>query len=350
MPGYSANFSINLLAIPCHFPAKGNFEPLEVSATIQGFRVTAKLIKSPDSVSIKSAEKDFHAYFYDTLEIQISDKNEDLSSAPFITGRAMYLLHHFQPIILETINRLIDYFKYTKKHPKLREVTTADLLEQDESLYNPIWKTSDGTPFVVSEGPLSSGIISFGKAYYLTEPVGIEAITVSDQAALQAHFGLARKPANLSLLVLSDAQDAALSNNIRRATLELAIAIETFVKSSFFKQERIAGAAFEYLEDKGRETLKVTELLDTVSNYAFGESFKSKSKKSYQTIDYIFRCRNKVAHRGDAIYRDDQGTWHRPNQNDLNEWWSATLEMFDWLNEKVASMKEPPSNTNSDEH
>jgi hypothetical protein len=52
--------------------------------------------------------------------------------------------------------------------------------------------------------------------------------------------------------VFSDAQAAAVEGNLRRAVLELAISCEIAVKQKFFFTSTPSGAAFEYLEDKGR--------------------------------------------------------------------------------------------------
>jgi len=152
---------------------------------------------------------------------------------------------------------------------------------------------------------------------------------------LQTYLSVPALPAPLSSQLLSDAQAAALSNNVRRAVLELAIAVEVFVKRKFFKQGGVAGAAFEYLEDKGRETVKVIELLDGASLYAFGESFKIAAPEAYKHLDHLFRCRNKIAHRGVVLFRDDGAAWQEPTQELLLVWWKAVLEMFTWLEDKV---------------
>lgn len=140
--------------------------------------------------------------------------------------------------------------------------------------------------------------------------------------------------------LLSDAQNAALSNNMRRAILELVISIEVVVKGSFFKQSKIAGAVFEYFEDKGRETIKVLELLDGAALSAFGESFKLVRPKAFKDIDHAFRCRNKIAHRGEVKFRDDSGIWNTPDQKVLEQWWGSTIEMFNWLRAKVSAATE----------
>jgi hypothetical protein len=56
----------------------------------------------------------------------------------------------------------------------------------------------------------------------------------------------------VALELLSDAQSAAFQDNLRRSTLETAIACETVVKQTFFAKATPSGAAYEYLEDKGK--------------------------------------------------------------------------------------------------
>ncbi len=90
--------------------------------------------------------------------------------------------------------------------------------------------------------------------------------------------------------------------------------------------------AFEYLEDKGRINITVLKLIDAVAKQVFGESFKDFNKDAYKNIDYLFRCRNKVAHRAEVVYRDDRNVLHKIDLSTLNQWWESIGKMFDWLN------------------
>jgi hypothetical protein len=114
-------------------------------------------------------------------------------------------------------------------------------------------------------------------------------------------------------------------DNLRRAVLEIAIACETTVKQAFFDKTTLAGAAFEYLEDKGKVRITVKEMIDSVSKQTFGKSFREDHKSHYDNIDFIFRCRNKAAHRGELTYRDDSGAMHSVNNETLAIWWDSVI-------------------------
>ena len=48
-------------------------------------------------------------------------------------------------------------------------------------------------------------------------------------------------------------------------------------------------------------------------------------------IDYLFRCRNKVVHRGNAVYRDARGKLREATNKNLEDWWIAALKLINWL-------------------
>jgi hypothetical protein len=131
--------------------------------------------------------------------------------------------------------------------------------------------------------------------------------------------------------LIADAQTAVYQRNLRRSVLELAIACEIAIKQTFFAKSTPAGLAYEYLEDKGRINISVMELIDGVANQAFGESFKDIDLKAYTDIDHLFRSRNKVAHRGKIIYRDDKGLPHQVDTNTLKAWWQSVESLLNWL-------------------
>jgi len=338
MPGHKVTFSLDLLSIPCFFSAKGDSKHIVLDGIINERAVKIQLI-SDKSPGIKKADEVDDRFFYNYVKITIYDEVEDLRHNDFVAGRAHYLLFStYQPIVIETINRLVSYFKYEKRNPHLRKISQIDLLKQEHEFHNPEWSTLDGEPFSVFDSPIQSGIISIPGIGFLQDNFfGITAFNDESIETLRQHV-FSGKDITLTDELLSDAQSSALLNNLRRAVLELAITIEVFVKNNFFKREKIAGSAFEYLEDKGKENIKVIELLDGASMYAFGESFRKHAPNAYKDIDYIFRCRNKIAHRGECKYRDDSGVWHEVNFELLREWWASTLTMFNWLQEAITSI------------
>lgn len=335
MKGVIIKFSLDLLAIPCFIPGKGDGAPITLETNLYETPATITL-KSENSSAITRGDGSGTFFFYNKIEISIRLDEEETSNASIQQGRARYLIMSCHPKIIDAINRLIIFFKYKKHHPNLRPISIYELLPQQVELYNPSWESIDGVPISVGDNAFESGIHTMeGMAYLQDNFFGITPITSQAKDEIQEYCFSPNIDISLSAELLSDAQGAALEGNTRRAILELAISIEIFVKSAFFKQEKIAGSAFEYLEDKGKETIKVPELLDGAAIYAFGESFKKASKDSYQHISHIFRCRNKIAHRGEATYRDDSGNWIAPDRNELQSWWAATLEMFNWLQRKI---------------
>lgn len=337
MLGHAVTFSLDLLSIPCFFSAKGSNKCIVLDGILSERAVKIQLISDNKSPCINNADEASGRFFYNHVKITITDEIEDLRSSDYIEGRARYLLMTYQQIVVEAVNRLVSYFKYDKRNPHLRNISHFDLLKQDHEFYNPEWRTLDGEPLTVSKAPITSGIISIPGVGLLQDNFfGITPFVDEDIAPLQYHVFSGRNT-TLTDELLSDAQSSALSHHLRRAVLELAISIEVFVKSTFFKREKIAGSAFEYLEDKGKENIKVIELLDGVSLYAFGESFRKHSPDAYRDIDYIFRCRNKIAHRGECKYRDDSGDWREVDIERLRSWWNSTLAMFNWLKVKTQS-------------
>ncbi|AXW62553.1 hypothetical protein CJO94_12135 [Ralstonia solanacearum] len=339
MTGTVVTFSLDLLSIPFFFQAKGDDDDVLLSLRVNGLPVRVTL-SSENSPALTDGGSGLKRFFYNKISIKISSPDEDLQSHDFVEGRARFLLMEFQAVVIEVINRLVRYFKYNLRHPNLREITYVDLLNQEQQFCNPVWQVTDGTIIAVSDKPISSGVLSIlGVGLLHGDLFGIVPFTTEKAQHLEQCVISTDHSASLSDQLLSDAQGAALAGNIRRAVLELAVSIEVFVKTAFFKQEKIAGSVFDYLEDKGRETVKVIELLDGVAFHAFGESYKNASPQFFRHLDHIFRCRNKIAHRGEARYRDDTGAWHQPDQELLRQWWKAAIDMFVWLQSKVTAAK-----------
>jgi hypothetical protein len=95
--------------------------------------------------------------------------------------------------------------------------------------------------------------------------------------------------------------------------------------------DRAAGAAFDYFEDKSRISVRVLELLDGVAKEAFARSYRIDAADQFQRIDHLFRCRNKVAHRGELAFRDDKGSLIQVDKSMVTSWWDATAHLMQWL-------------------
>lgn len=228
----------------------------------------------------------------------------------------------FTPIAEKVYLRLIKYFKYRQGMPFLHEhsdsIDTFPLPIWIDGDGNEIWRSKSRTFYV----PYIHG--------FLDTEFGIVKFRKKDDRKLKRAL---EKDTDISLIaeILADAKSAILRNNYRRGVLEMAIACEIAVKQTFFADSTISGSAYEYLENKGRVRIKVVELIDGVAAHTFGNSFKQINKIAYQDIDYLFRCRNHIAHRGEVAYRNDQGKWNKPEKNSLKKWWESIEELLNWL-------------------
>lgn len=217
------------------------------------------------------------------------------------------------------INRLITFFKYDQRTPDLQH-----LHEYFKGLYNPTWSDQDGHTV---ESGRHTGV---GALLSESGVLGERNFTKNDDHAL--HDALqSDQEVSVARQLLSDAQSSVLSGNYRRGVLEMAIACEVAIKQAFFKAATPAGSAFEYLEDKGKVHLRAIDLLHGPALEAFSTSFKDSNPAEFQHLDYMFRCRNKVAHRALAEYRDDVGVLHSIDRKTLELWWQSVECLFQWL-------------------
>lgn len=107
------------------------------------------------------------------------------------------------------------------------------------------------------------------------------------------------------------------------------------VKRAFFKRDAIAGDTFDYLEEKRHLEVTTIVLINKVAKRAFGESFRDYSESSFSNIDYLFQCRNKIAHRAQAVYRDGKGVQQTVDTSTIEAWWYSVSELFEWLETKA---------------
>lgn len=222
----------------------------------------------------------------------------------------------YQNAALEAVNRAILFFKYKLHNPELFTLSRSDVR-------NPAWSVAGGEEF--------SPTFEADSFMHNHNPgFGIEHLSRKYDSDLTEALQNIIHP-ELSEELMSDAQSAVLQENLRRAVLEMAIACETAVKQAFFAKTTPAGAAYEYLEDKRSLRVPVQDMVDSMAKLAFGKSFKEDETLHYKNIDFLFRCRNKVAHRGELTYRDDSGVMQPVNKDTLALWWESALTLLKWL-------------------
>ncbi len=299
---------------------------------IDGFNVTVELVPYENSMTLKSSSEQYPKFGAIDAKIIVS-KDEDIYPPDTLvrddkednSARYDYFLERtgkYQNIALKAINRVIGYFRYKLHNPLLRKI---EFFSQ-ESMHNPKWMDENGTVIKnvlrttvfqpipgISDIGLNTGSLAFNNLSEL-------------ENALQNEF-----VPELHEEILADAQDAIYQDNSRRAVLEMAIAVEVVIRTTYFGHETISGATIDYLEDKGRVNLKVIELIDSVAKQVFSSSFREFDRDAFNNIDFLFRCRNKAAHRGELIYRDDQGKSHKVDRSILITWWKSIFRLFEWL-------------------
>lgn len=126
-------------------------------------------------------------------------------------------------------------------------------------------------------------------------------------------------------------KDAIRLGDLRRAVIELAVASEVAVKQAFFAPDSAAFEAFEFLEEQRKVEVSVLELLKQPAERAFGKAFSDVDEEAASNLEELFRCRNKVAHRGKLEFRDKKQRVRSADRERVSAWWQATETHFCWL-------------------
>lgn len=309
---------------------RGEVEELNYKTRIEGFDVNIFLISKGSR--IKRNNERYSTYPIHEVKITVA-RDESIEPPPILTekdGTRDYTqqVPYFQerlPIYREiaatVLNRLISFFKYKLQNPRLENIS-----EKHHSLQKPKWTNETGEE--VGKGGYLFYVSGFPSIKSLS--FGAKRLTPKDDQRLVNFLKNPLKP-QLYQEILSDAQNAILENNYRRAVLEMAIACEIAIKETYFKKSSLASAVYEHLEDKGSINIRLVNLIDKVAKDALGASFRELYENEFRNIDFLFRCRNKIAHRGKPVFRDDTGTRHFVNEQILIEWWKSVEILFKWL-------------------
>lgn len=227
----------------------------------------------------------------------------------------------FASIAAEVFNRAIKFFKYHLWQPLLSEVD-----EKNNIFMNPIWTDENGEE--VGQG--SSYLIIERTPAERLKRFGVIKLEIKHDKSLLS-FLKKPEPHSLRDEIAYDAQSAIYLGNYRRAVLELALSVELLVKQVIFGGKSTGGLAFEYLEDKGKINVRVLELIDNIALQVFGCSYRLDHVEKYKDIDHLFRCRNKVAHRGEVVFKDDNGATHIVDEELLEKWWKSLQHLSKWI-------------------
>jgi hypothetical protein len=323
-----ANFDIKLPGL-C-LAAWPEDDEICFNCTINEFEVTVHLVKDSSGRS-KGADDKHWTYVIDRALVKVA--RDEIEDPPAVVsaekGRRDYTvqtvyfsqrIEQYGMVAREAINRLIRFLKFRLRTPFLQELPPSH-----HSFRNADWTNSCGKE------------AGKGSIVFVAKPVpgewgqlGVQKLKPESVESVQAALTNPIEP-TLHEEILSDAQSALFENKLRRAVLELAIACELIVKRSFFSGDSPAGAAFDYLEDKAQVKVTVLDLLHRVAQEAFGKSFREDHDSHYKNIDHLFRCRNKVAHRGELSFRDDRGVETHVDHSMVASWWDSVLKLIEWL-------------------
>lgn len=286
---------------------------------------------SPKSGRVGS---DQYKQLVDKIEIQVTKDVEQIPEIPINEngGRDLYKVSDFyngikggySEIAVKCYRRLIIFMKYDLKQPFQDE----EFINKDQ-FSNPSWSDDKGNVF----GTISTIIHVQPVPGMDGKSLGAETLKLTHTESLLQSL---REDKYIELYqeILSDAQAALFSEDIRRAVFEMAIVCELSTKRKYFSEGGLSGLAFDYFEDKGKIKVTVLELISSVGDEALGESFKVKSPIDFRNIDYLFRCRNKVAHRGKAQFKDDSGAITVPEIKMVQQWYESVEALLLWLSSK----------------
>jgi hypothetical protein len=216
-------------------------------------------------------------------------------------------------------NNLISFFKYELRQPLLAPVS-----EHSNLFMNPEWADQAGNK-------IHGGRQRFvwpGIAGWRGD-LGVRRFENKDVKKLSAALA-APRVVPIHEQILSDAQAAAFEGNGRRAVLELAVACEVFIKSTFLGRDARVARVYEALEDRGKINARVLDLIDIGGVAVMGTTFKAFDSAAHRDIDHLFRARNQAAHHGKVSYRDDAGLTHDVDFEVLKSWWISVEKLFEW--------------------
>jgi hypothetical protein len=333
MPKLTATYYIRL---PRYLRIKRpDSDALIYSMNINDFLVQIELVRNGGKCTKLEGER----HFIRPIEnINISVSREEASQLPDIikdkngnsdfSDRAEWMNcrnEEFKDIAVISCNRIIRYFKYKMNTPNLFEYKSTD-----DIFNNPAWEYD--THKNIDKG-ISIGIIEM--SLHVIPGHGISLLGERDftkdhdlelQEVLENDVDIETYQE-----FMSDAQASIALGKLSRAVIEIAIACEVLVKQTYFASDTLPGLAFEYFEDKRKINSRFIEFIDGVAKHSFGESFKEKNSNHFSNIDHLFRCRNKIVHKGKAIYHKDDGSENTIDKNTLQEWWASLEVLIEWI-------------------
>lgn len=260
-------------------------------------------------------------HWYGAQKVDLTVRSEAYTTDDLVGDRWPSTHDAFIRAAYTILNRLISYCRYELGYPFMRPINISNVDATD-------WLDSSGE-VVKTEGPFH--VVDFFPGVPNTErSLGSQYLTPNHEQALRNAL-TAGVTASIHQELLAFARDSVYEGHALKAVLLLAIAAEVAIKMTFFQQDSLASVAFDYLEEKRQVEITPKELIDKVAKRVGGSSFAEHDADAYREIDYLFRCRNKVAHRARAEFKDDAGALHQADEARLFRWWQAVESLLRWL-------------------
>lgn len=305
-------------------------QPVCLMTHIDGFDLTVTLVSGYGPGRRGKAER-IGTWGYRFIKVEVSKPEQEEPPLPTQTkeGRDFSLRRpYFEArksaygqVAAIAVKRLLLFFRY-----RLRQPIPVNVEFERTEFLNPKWKDEAGLEYETSSGHfVLKALPGFG-----IEGFGERPLSKNSIGRLQQALARTIRP-TLAEEFLAEAQVSACEGNYRRAVIDLAISCELAIKAKF-SRGAAATRTLEYIDDQQSGKIRPLAYLEAVAIYAFGKSFNSDPHKAdFESIDYLFRCRNKIVHRGKAVYRDSQKNLQKLDRVTLQSWWQSVLALHEWL-------------------
>lgn len=295
------------------------------TAVMDGFDVEVTLRPDPSGPRSKNRRQRNWTATSKELSVAVS-RDEPVPPPPLIVlpsggrdfrNRVPYMdqrSREYGPVAFRALNNAVAFLRFQLRQP-LQKIQASDLSWTDDAGHD-----------------IETGIVNTEASFFLVQPdghFGAQPLERKHDKRLRAAI-VTPVPVALHEELLSDAQTAAMQGNIRRAVLELAIACEVFAKHAFFGSDD-AARVFAALEDRGKLGVSIIDLIDIGGEALRGTKFREFDPAAHADIDYLFRARNKVAHRGEVTFRDAKGKLCTVDRALLEKWWQSVEKLFAWV-------------------
>ncbi len=253
--------------------------------------------------------------YFCTSNIQKEDKVKDF-------------MHSYRVAALNTVNRLIDFFEnrfhdIPLETPVFKPLYFEEIWfdkEGSELYRNLTWWSSNGNlAYPPQYGEFKDNESSFGND-----------ICSKIKMAIEDPY----KESDIYEKIYSDSRESFFEGHFHRTIMSLAVACEVAIKTFYFSKSTPAGMAFQYLQEKQKVVVSPIELIHKIAKFVLGESFQDFDNDSYEHIDHLFRCRNKVVHQAVLSYTTKNGKEVKPDQEEIGKWLESANILFKWLNSK----------------